>query len=522
MPKPKPGNAAALERRAQFLVSHLGFDPRESMTFRAGAPVATVSLDGTLAADPATALKMINASPYVREPLTVDAIYVHPGEVASTRYIADRFAFLSARTVANIADDCRRGIAFMTRHNTGGAFEGPGENPYGRTFAGTVEKVGGITRAVAQFYMLRAHSPNGPNAASTDDVHRSLIGGTLFDFSTGLTRGGLDLRTCDICGNEIFSLACGHCPGSIMGMTAEEIAAQAARGVPDGKATFTFDDWHSGEISGVYNGAIPFSGTAFAAGRQRVLPLTLATDTESEGECSCCSDDSIDCGCSTKDQNAAGECACHADCPDCKSQDCSGSTDMSAQEEPMYTPARKLQLGLAATATDAEVDAAIDAKLAHAATLSTDNASLLAEKKTAADAAFTAAWTEKLGADTVASLMALPNRDDLAKNFASKLATMTAAPPAPAAPPPIGNPLAGAGLAAAPPAASVGTKESEDVRKGLGTFASNAEVEKYALTSPLKALAGVLGLKNFAASGAHIAEDESIIANRKTSFGITG
>lgn len=496
------------------------------MAFRAVTSVFNTSVAGSsLAADPAAALAMINASPYVKEQLAEDGVYVHTIEAASTRYMADRFAFLSGKTVSNIADDCRRGISFMTKHAVGGAFAGPGENPYGRTFAGQYEQRADVTRALAQFYMLRAHSPNGASSPSTDDLHRGLVGGTLFDFSVGLTRGGLDLRTCDVCSNEIFSLQCSHCPGTLIGMSDAEIAAQVARGVPEGKASFTFDDWHSGEVSLVFNGAIPFAGTSFAAGRgaaAKPAKIQLAASDE-PAECACCADDSIECGCASKDESADGACSCDSSCNGCSDNGCDGSTDMAThQEEGMaFTTEQKLKLGLAATATDDQVIEKINATAAQNATLATQNETLLATQKTAGDTAFSAKWTEKLGAETVTSLLALPNREDVATAFAAKLDAKAAGETV-KEPPPMGDPLKGAALAAAPATekSTGATAESEFVREGLGNFATNAEVEKYALTSPLKALAGVLGLPKLSTSGAHQVEDKNVIENRRQMFGI--
>lgn len=493
MPKPaakstKPTrneNDARLRARATFLLANLGYDPRERMSFRATTMAFTAPLVGsTLAADPAAALAMINASAYVKEPQTEEGIYIHTVEAASTRYIADRFAFLSPRTVANIAADCQHGISFMTRHAVGGAFEGPGENGYGRTFAGQFEQRPDVTRALAQFYMLRSFAPNGANAPSTDDLHRGLMGGTLFDFSTGLTRGGLDLRTCDVCHNEIFSLQCSHCPGTVFGMSDEEIALQAARGVPEGKATFTFDDWHAGELSLVFNGAIPNAGTSFSTGLGPQGQLA----TGNEGACSCCASDS-DCGCSSRDERMGGSnCSCDSSCTQCSGNGCDGSTDMAAshQEEPMFTKELKLSLGLAESATDAEVTAKILANAGQITTLAAHNETLVKAQRDAADAAFSAKWTEKLGADTVASLLGLTNREDVATNFAARLDASAATQQAPA----IGNPLLGTGLAAAPNMTRTNTPspESETFRRAIGKFKTAEEVAKFASIGPIEAM----------------------------------
>jgi len=481
----RPNNSAALAKRTDFLLSRMGYDPREGVSFRVmSSGVAWPSAGTSLAADPAAALPMINADPRVKEALTADSIHVHTVESSNTNYIPDRYAFLSLSTIANIAADSKAGMSFMTRHATPGMFN-PGENPYGRTFAGLFEQSGDFARSVTQFYMLKSFTPNGPGAASTDDLHRGMMAGTLFDFSPGLKRGASSKKLCDICSKEIFSLQCGHCPGSVYGMTDAEIEAQVARGIPDGVATYTFVDWRGGELSLVSDGAIDGVGTAFSTARRAVINLAA----DSADICACCGEGGCDCS-----SNENGSCSCAADCQGCKDQSCDGMTAMAShQEEPMFTAEQKIALGLAATATDAEAMAKVMENQAKLVTLGSENESLKLAQKTKADADFAAAWSEKLGPETFAQIKDLPNRDALAAAFAAQLAA-AAKPGEPAPKPPIGDPLAGTGLSAAPnTAAGEGaTPESEFVRRSMRTFATNADLEKKALTGPINALAKCL------------------------------
>ena len=153
----------------------------------------------------------------------------------------------------------------------------------------------------------------------------------------------------------------------------------------------------------------------------------------------------------------------------------------------MFTPELKASLGLAASATDAEVTAKIQDNATKLATLGSENESLKLAQKTKADADFAAAWSEKLGAETFAQIKDLPNRDALAAAFAAQLAA-AAKPGEPK--PPIGDPMKGTAMAAAPateqPKAE--TDESRIFRTALGKFKSADELVKFALIDPITAI----------------------------------
>lgn len=256
--------------KRQRLTERLGYDPAEAFLFRMGVPPAKTV---PVASDTERALAIINASPYVKTKLGAEDVYIHTIEAASSRYIADRFMFLGLSTLQNLAADATAGIAFMTRHANGGGFAGDGENPYGRTFAGQIEQLDSVSRVLMQLYMLADHTPNGQAAASTTDLHRGMMGGTLFDASIGLKQGGQ--RVCDVCLNDLFSLNCPHFPGMAESMTPEQLTAQIARGIPGGVATYTVNGAHATEVSLVYDGAVPNAGTGLSSsvpnlGRSRV------------------------------------------------------------------------------------------------------------------------------------------------------------------------------------------------------------------------------------------------------------
>jgi hypothetical protein len=478
-----------VKEKLKLLRERLGIDLSDGavlIQFRSANVAAATLPVGGLATTTEDALARINASPYVKRELAEGDVYIHTLEAGSTRFIADRFMFLDETSIRNVAEEARAGFAFMTRHATGAGFT-DGELPYGRVFAGDVDTQDGVRRVVVQLYMLRNHRPNG--TVNTDDLDKGMVGGTLFDVSLGFKRAGLTLR-CDVCEKPLFGSDCPHFPGTHMAMSEDDIARQAARGVPEGRASMTLVDGVPGEISLVYSGAIPGAGTAFA--EQGELP---ADDVRVQ---------------TPPTPSAIAQSDPQKPTPEPQVQ----HTAQAREEETMYPKELKLKLGLAETATDADVEA----KLASLSSAAAENETLKADKKKAEDAAFTEKWKGKLGEDGVALILSAPNRDELAEKFAGKLA----AAPAPQRPP-IGDPLAGAALAAAPdvtPSAGA-TEQSEIVRKGLGVFASNGDLEKAAMTAPLDALKKCLGLKTLQASPDLLKYDEQALAQRRVMYGIT-
>jgi hypothetical protein len=218
---------------------------------------------GTLPADDDEALAMINAGlPASAKPLTLDEVYIHYIEAASSVLIDDRFARFSTSTLVNIATGAAAGVAFMNSHRTGDV-SSPSELPFGRTFAGRYEATpsnGGVGECVyVGFYMLRGIAPNGSGSPTTDDLHRMIDGGTLFDVSVGLYPGKAGKALCDVCGND-YQYECPHLAGTTRNMSDDEIAVSREAGNPDGKASYTYFDFEMGEVSGVYDGAVPGAG----------------------------------------------------------------------------------------------------------------------------------------------------------------------------------------------------------------------------------------------------------------------
>lgn len=213
------------------------------------------------------ALALINAARPGMEPLGPEDVFIHYAEAANSNFVPDRYCFLSNSTLRNIASNAADGFAFMNSHRTGDLSH-PSELPYGRTFWGRYEAEGDYERSLVGFYMLARQGtseggygpvyPNGQNGPSTADLHAGIDGGTIFDVSVGLYGG---MAVCDVCGNDLMDYdACDHYPGTAYHMSEEEIAAQQMRGVPDGAASYTLDDAYCGEVSAVYDGAVPGAG----------------------------------------------------------------------------------------------------------------------------------------------------------------------------------------------------------------------------------------------------------------------
>lgn len=239
-----------------------------------------VTAEGTLPASDESALAVIN-SKVPGKPLTLGQVYIHYLEAASDRFISDRFLYLHRSTLRNVAAEASAGFAFMNSHRTGD-LSTPSELPFGRAFVGRFETVNDpsgarVQRSVLGIYMLRGQRPNGANGPSTDDMSAAISGGTIFDVSMGLYGGR---KLCDVCGQDFNAKdpegnwLCPHVPGTHRKMSPAQVEAQRARGVPDGLATYTLTDSHAGEVSAVYDGAVPGAGFRKALSLARRGDLT--------------------------------------------------------------------------------------------------------------------------------------------------------------------------------------------------------------------------------------------------------
>lgn len=208
------------------------------------------------------ALAVINAKlPEGAAALTADDVYIHYLEAANGNFIGDRYMFLGESTLRNIAADAARGFAFMNSHRTGSLSQ-ESELPFGKTFAGQyqdgIDELGKPQkRAMVAFYMLRNVKPNGESGPTTDDLHKMIVGGQVADVSVGLHGGE---AICDVCGVNLRETDCAHAPGTRRGMSDEQISQQLERGVTQGRASYTLNDARCGEVSAVFDGAVPGAG----------------------------------------------------------------------------------------------------------------------------------------------------------------------------------------------------------------------------------------------------------------------
>lgn len=256
MPVPKLSNERC-ERRNRIAARRDGVNAVPFRFNRDGAERTGGGSDGRPEPfmSPENALRLINEG--AGEPLTLEQIYIHYPEAANSNFVGDRFCFLHSSTLRNIAEDADHGFAFMNSHRTG-SLSHQSELPYGRTFCGQYEEAGDYRRAVVGLYMLRGQKPNGDSGPSTDDLDAGIRAGTIFDVSVRLHGGE---AICDVCGNDVSDYeACDHYPGTTSHMSEDEMALQEARGVPGGCASYTIVDAHCGEVSAVYDGAVPGAG----------------------------------------------------------------------------------------------------------------------------------------------------------------------------------------------------------------------------------------------------------------------
>lgn len=254
--------------------------------FAAEAPAGTmIDSVGDLPKDDAEALSRIRLlQPHGAKPLDDSDIFIHYCEAANSNYIFDRYMFLGSRTLANIAKCGIVGIAFMNSHRTGG-FSSQSELPFGRTFCGRYEQYlapdGQIfDRTLQGFYMLQGSKPTGESGPSTDTLHKMIDGGVLKDVSVGIHPGVDGRRICDVCQADYYGGDCPHYAGSTYQMSDQQKAAQVRRGVFSGVATYTLENWTQGELSGVYDGAVPGAGfaKAYQALSSGILPENVATE----------------------------------------------------------------------------------------------------------------------------------------------------------------------------------------------------------------------------------------------------
>lgn len=271
-------NSERCDRRRSIAATRFGVDAvpmrfRGSSVAEANKGWSILKSEGEIPKAPEDALALINALlPPGSEMLAPEDVYLHIYEAANSNFVSDRSLFLAESTLRNIGNDATTGVSFMNSHRTGD-MSSPAEMPYGQSFAGEYQE--GIDedgnpsrRALVAVYMARNLKPNGASGPSTDDLNRMFTTGSIKDVSVGL-RGGS--RLCDVCGYAIGygedaykngRKLCKHRPGSTRNMTDEQIGAQKTRDARNAKgvASYSLHDSRLGELSAVYDGAVPGAG----------------------------------------------------------------------------------------------------------------------------------------------------------------------------------------------------------------------------------------------------------------------
>lgn len=224
---------------------------------RGGLSAAPVTLGATGSLSESDALARINALRVGGDPLTAGDVHIRYAEAANGNYIPSRYMFLAESTLRNIGEGANDGVAFMNSHRTGG-FSTESELPFGQTFWGEYDLRKKC--ALVGVFMLRGMNPNGANGPSTDDLAAMIDAGTLRDVSVGLYGGE---ALCDLCDRPVDSYGeegCPHAPGTHRGLSVAQMEAQRKRGVPDGCATYSLHESRFGEVSAVFDGAVPGAG----------------------------------------------------------------------------------------------------------------------------------------------------------------------------------------------------------------------------------------------------------------------
>lgn len=219
-------------------------------------------------------LAAINQRCLSGEALTSEQVWFRYMEACNDNFVADRYLFLDGSTLRNVARDAEAGFAFMNSHRTGGMSHQT-ELPFGWTFAGRYEETEGRKRCILGVYMLRGVKPNGEQGPSTDDLAAMIDAGTTPDVSVGLY-GGTAL--CDVCGEDLNAMTdsgdwlCPHVPGTTYNVSPAQQKAQKGRGVQDGCCSYSLVNARCGEVSSVYDGAVP------GAGFRKALSLSTQMD----------------------------------------------------------------------------------------------------------------------------------------------------------------------------------------------------------------------------------------------------
>lgn len=157
-------------------------------------------------------------------------IFVFRAEI-SNDLLDSHFTHMDESTLRNYNDDATLGVAFLRGHNWK-------ELPIGYSMNSLLEDTAGRKRVVTDFYTVRG-------LPDTNDLIHRLKTRLVRDVSVGF--GGGTMR-CDICTNDFWE--CRHWPGMKYEVKDGDV-------IRDVVATFTIEDAHLSEVSGVFDGSTP-------------------------------------------------------------------------------------------------------------------------------------------------------------------------------------------------------------------------------------------------------------------------
>lgn len=149
----------------------------------------------------------------------------------SNDLLDSHFTHMDENTLRNYAQETEQGVAFLKGHNWK-------DLPIGYSVSGTYDETGTKKRVVSGFYTVRG-------LPETDDLIRRMESGLLRDVSVGFHGGTM---RCDICQQDFWD--CRHFPG----LKYEEKKGDVVTTL---LATYTIEDAHLSEVSGVFDGSTP-------------------------------------------------------------------------------------------------------------------------------------------------------------------------------------------------------------------------------------------------------------------------
>jgi hypothetical protein len=159
-----------------------------------------------------------------------NSLFLWDAEI-SNDLLDSHFTHMDEKTLRNYAAETEEGVAFLKGHNWK-------ELPIGYSVSGTFDETGTKQRVVSGFYTVRG-------LPETDDLIKRMVSGLLRDVSVGFHGGTM---RCDICQQDFWD--CRHYPG----LKYEEKKGDTVTTL---LATYTIEDAHLSEVSGVFDGSTP-------------------------------------------------------------------------------------------------------------------------------------------------------------------------------------------------------------------------------------------------------------------------